>query len=407
LTLNPLAMGDPIRVLYIHHEPDLYGSGRAMLRALGQLDRSRYMPFVVLPKNGPLVDELRKVNVPVIFHPSLTYLRRAIRKPPQLARWLAGIPKDAWGLVRLIRENRISLVHTNSSIIVASPLAAWLAGVPHIMHVREFYADFGKLWKILRFYIEHFSSAIVAVSHAVAAQFHEGRAEVIHDGYPTAAFDMAGRQPEKMRKQHELGDAFVVGCVGRIKMRRKGQDFLVAAARVLKTKGLPIKYLIVGSPHPDNLEHLDRLRDLIRANDLEKDVILAGEIADPLPAFAAMDVFVLPSCDPEPLGNVILEAMGMRKPVIATSLGGSPEMVEEGISGFLVEPNNAEQLADRIYHFHRDREAARRMGEAGRQRLETRFDLVATTGQAMDLYDRILRRPSAVKWRAEAASHPR
>jgi glycosyltransferase involved in cell wall biosynthesis len=398
-------MEGPVRILYVHHEPDLYGSGRAMLRVLGQLDRSRYTPVVLLPKDGPLVDELRKVNVPVIFHPSLTYLRRAIRKPLQLAWWLARIPKDVWGLVRLIRQNRISLVHTNSSIIVTSPLAAWLAGVPHVMHVREFYADFGKLWRGLRFYIEHFSSAIVAVSHAVAAQFHEGRAEVIHDGYLTTAFDRAELQPGEVRKQHGLGDALVVGCVGRIKMRRKGQDFLVAAARVLKTRGLSIKYLIVGSVHPDNLEHLDRLHELIKANDLEKDVILAGEIADPLPAFAAMDVFVLPSCDPEPFGNVILEAMGMRKPVIATALGGSPEMVKEGISGFLVEPNNAEQLADRIHCFYRDREAGRRMGEAGRQRLETQFGLMATTAQEMDLYDRILRRVPAVKCCPEEASH--
>jgi glycosyltransferase involved in cell wall biosynthesis len=71
------------------------------------------------------------------------------------------------------------------------------------------------------------------------------------------------------------------------------------------------------------------------------EVVLTGELADPKPAYAAMDVFVLPSAQPEPFGGVVLEAMAMRRPVVATAIGGSVDQVVDGETGFLVPPGDA------------------------------------------------------------------
>ncbi len=130
----------------------------------------------------------------------------------------------------------------------------------------------------------------------------------------------------------------VTGCVGRIKWGRKGQEHLIQAAHLLKTRGIISKILIVGSPFPGNEIHLERLKELARELDVEDQIIFTGEVADAKPAYASMDIFVLPSAYPEPFGGVVMEAMSMGLPVIATNLGGSLDQVVEGVTGFLVPP---------------------------------------------------------------------
>src|SRR5262249_18912916 len=156
----------------------------------------------------------------------------------------------------------------------------------------------------------------------------------------------------------------VVGCVGRIKFVRKGQEVLVQAAALLKERGLDAKYLIVGTTASGNEEHLTRLQQLIHDLGLVNDVVLTSELADPKPAYAPMDMFVLPSAQPEPFGGVVLEAMAMHLPVIATAIGGSLDQVVDGETGFLVPPANSQALAEKLEVLMRDPALRKRMGVA-------------------------------------------
>ncbi len=126
--------------------------------------------------------------------------------------------------------------------------------------------------------------------------------------------------------------------MGRIKWVRKGQEFLVRATGLLKQQGHPITALIVGAPFPGNESHLIRLRELVEQLGVQDRIIFTGELADPRPAYAGMDVLALTSAQPEPFGNVVIEAMGMGLPVIATNIGGSVDQVLDGVTGFLVPP---------------------------------------------------------------------
>ena len=109
----------------------------------------------------------------------------------------------------------------------------------------------------------------------------------------------------------------MVGCVGRIKLIRKGQEFLLRAAAILKKRGVTAKHLIVGATFPGNEAHLDVLHAIARAAGLGDDVIFTGEIPDARPAYAAMNIFALPSAQPEPCGGGVMEATGMGLPVVA------------------------------------------------------------------------------------------
>ncbi|MBM4223697.1 MAG: glycosyltransferase family 4 protein, partial [Gammaproteobacteria bacterium] len=200
----------------------------------------------------------------------------------------------------------------------------------------------------------------------------------------------AGSRAEAKAK-FQLGSGPVIGCVGRIKFVRKGQEVLVQAAARLKQRGLAAKLLLVGAPAPGNEEHGERLRKLINELGLASDVVLTGELADPRPAYAAMDVFVLPSAQAEPFGLVVLEAMAMGCPVVATAIGGPLSIVAEGETGFLVPPGDASALADKLEVLLRNVALRERMAAVGRSRLESKFSFANTVNELEALYREVLK----------------
>ena len=194
----------------------------------------------------------------------------------------------------------------------------------------------------------------------------------------------------EFRAHYGLDADFVVGCVGRIKWVRKGQEFLVEATALLKKRGITIKALIVGATFPGNEDHLDRLRALIAQRSIADRVVLTGELTDPRAAYSAMDALALTSAQPEPFGNVVMEAMGMGLPVIATAIGGSIDQVVDGITGYLVPAANPEALADAIERLVRSRGLRTKMGAAGFSRVREQFSLEQMSRKLEDLFETVM-----------------
>lgn len=380
-----------IRILYVHNSADLYGASRSLLRLLPRIRERGFEPLALLPEIGPLKDRLESEGVSVLVDARLPVIDRVtFRSPSRLASRVLHFPGFVLWLNRWIKSQGVQLVHTNTGVMPAPALAAKLAGVSHVWHIRDSFEEFRSLWSLYRRFITKLSARVICVSNPIVGQFAGApRVEVIHNGMPTEEFPGdAGPMRREFRSRHGLDDsALVVGCVGRIKFVRKGQEVLVRALALVKERGLRAKGLIVGSTSKGNEDHLARLRTLIERLGLGDDVFLAGELADPKPAYAAMDVFVLPSAQPEPFGGVVLEAMAMRLPVIATAIGGSLDQVEDGVTGWLVPPGDPERLADKLAGLLRDESLRRRMGEAGRARLEERFSVA----QMVDRIERVYR----------------
>jgi glycosyltransferase involved in cell wall biosynthesis len=382
------------RILYVHNGPNIYGASRSLVRLLRVLDRERFEPLVLLPADGSLVPLVREMNVEVIVFPPLSVIERPVFHSWRLPFFMLNIPLSALRLRHILRREKIALVHTNTGVVVSSGLAAWLAGVPHVWHIRDWFQEFRGFWRFYEGWMRAFSTRIIAVSEPIAAQFGDrGKVRVINNGFDLAEFDLpdvgAGAAfPEK----YVLGEVPVVGCVGRIKLQRKGQEVLLRAAGLLKQRGLRAKILIVGAPFPEHESHLEVLRDIARELALEDGVVFTGELPDTRPAYAAMDIFVLPSAQPEPFGGVVMEAMCMGLPVIATNVGGSLEQVADGETGFLIPPGDAEVLADKLELLLRDADLRKRLGEAGRRRVAERFTLEGMVEKITRVYEECLTR---------------
>ena len=377
------------RILYVHNSADLYGASRSLLRLVSRIIERGYEPLVVLPQAGPLKSRLEELGVELVVEQGLAIIDRANFKPIGLVRLALRFPGSVLRLRRLIRDRRIDLVHTNTGVIVSAALAAWLAHVPHIWHIRDWFQEFGWLWKWYSRYILVFSRRVIAVSQAIASQFPSTpKVVVINNGLelPESSTDFSATA-KVFRQSYDLDGSLVVGCVGRIKFGRKGQEVFLEAARLLKQRGLRARYVIVGSPAAGNEEQLSRLKGLIVDLRLEDDVVLTGELEDVRPAYSAMDILVLPSAQPEPFGGVVLEAMAMKLPVIATAVGGSVEQVQDGSTGFLVPPANPEALAQRLELLLGDAPLRLAMGLAGYDRLIRCFSIGRMLDQLEQIYD--------------------
>lgn len=365
------------RILHVHNSADIYGASRMLLRWIKCMNRARFEPVVVLPEAGPLKELLEAENVEIHLHPGLSVITRPVFRSWRILLFLLNFPVSVLFLWRLIRCRNIDLVYTNTGVMVSSPMAAWLARVPHVWHIRESFQEFKSLWRPFSWYIRRFSFKVIAVSNPIAKQFDiRENVAVIHDGFAPEEFQVPRDELRtEFRARHRLNEHFVVGCVGRIKFVRKGQEFLVQAAALLKRRGIDVRAVIVGVTFPGNEDHLERLKALIATEGVDDRIVFTGELADPREAYSGMDVLALTSAQPEPFGNVVMEAMGMGLPVIATAIGGSLDQVVDGVTGYLVEPGNPEALARAIEKLMGDPTLRQTMGAAGFSRLHERFSL--------------------------------
>jgi glycosyltransferase involved in cell wall biosynthesis len=164
----------------------------------------------------------------------------------------------------------------------------------------------------------------------------------------------------------------------------KGQDLLVKACRILADKGLKFDCYIVGGG-----ERREYLCELIRQLDLGSLVHLPGAVPQEgiRDYFERADVFVLPSRR-ENLPNVLVESLAMEVPVVASHIAGIPELVEEGITGFLVPPNDIQRLAEAVSRLLEDEDLRAKFARRGRELVCSRFEIERSNDQIVELYRR-------------------
>jgi glycosyltransferase involved in cell wall biosynthesis len=157
------------------------------------------------------------------------------------------------------------------------------------------------------------------------------------------------------------------------------------AAELIKQKESKVKFLIVGDgPEKSNLEKLsDELK-------ISEDLLFPGYREDILDIINAMDIFVLTSFH-EGLPMVLLEAMGLGKPIVATKVGGIPEVITDQISGVLVKPNDPEDLAQKSLYLLQEREVREKMGSEAKRRIEESFTAERMAQRVLKIYQSMVR----------------
>lgn len=379
-----------MNILFVNHNSDLYGASRSLLRLAGRLQRDGHEVHVVLPDDGPLTTRLREEGITCHRMPDLAVVDRTSFKG--WARRFAFIRRCCvapFQLARLIHRIKPDLLHTNVSVILASGLAAKMTGCPHVLHVREFYDEFKRAWPLYRRYLCWSSDRIICVSQAVALQF--GRApkvSVLHNGFPSAEFPPASAERvEAFRSALGVSrETMLVGLPGRVKLLRKGQETFMEACATIASKHPAACFVIIGSPFPGNEHHLEQLKVMATRLHLSDRVTFFGECLDMQAAYAALDVVVMASGQPEPFGGTVIEAMAMGRVVIGTNIGGTPEQIVDGATGLLVPPNDPGAMAMAMDRLLRDTGERNRMGLAGRKRYEAAFEFEHFYRHLQDIY---------------------
>jgi glycosyltransferase involved in cell wall biosynthesis len=186
-------------------------------------------------------------------------------------------------------------------------------------------------------------------------------------------------------------------------IEENGLVVLLKACRLLKESGYPFHCRIIGGPElPSYMDYYLTLKKLHRALALEDRVVLTGPLPFPrlLTYYNAADIFVLP-CVASQNGTrdifprALIEAMAMKRPVIATTISAIPEIVEDGVSGLLVAPNDPAALAHAVARLAPDPYLRRRLGEHGRRKVERQFNLINNVREFANAFERRLSSPSS------------
>jgi glycosyltransferase involved in cell wall biosynthesis len=375
-----------LRICHVITQLELGGAQQNTLHTVAHLDRQRFEVGLVAGRGGILDGEARAIA------------DLDLRWVPELVREIHPL-KDTAALIRLVailRAMKPHLVHTHSSKAgILGRWAAHLAGVPavvHTIHGFGFHAQMRRTQrgclKALEVCTAPLTTRFLAVSRANLERgvregiFPREQAALLRSGVALAAF-RNGARPGALRA--ELGipaDAPVVGMVACLKPQKAPVDFVRAAEQV--AAAVPgAHFLLVG----DGVLR-GAVEEAIRKASLSGRFHLLGWRRDIPAIFKNLDLVALTSRW-EGLPRVVPEAMAACLPVVATRVDGTPEAIVEGVTGFLVEPGDVPALAGRIAWLLSHREEARRMGRAGRERVDE-FDIDEMVRRQEALYAELL-----------------
>ena len=348
----------------------LGGSLTGLYHLIRGMDRGRFRLGMALYEHKPIEDELARLDVPVHQVPrrrlpkqhallelesyrkarALGAVRAGLGAGRQAARLAAEELPAALALARVIRRARADVIHLGNGVRANFDgiLAGLLTRTPIVCHVKGFEKYSAReRWAARRL------TTLVCMTRAVleycrAKGLEPPDARVVYDAVDESWL-RPQRPPAAVRRKLEIpAEAPCIGIAGNIQ-EWKGQRVVIEALGRLREHPT-VHCVIAGGVHRAGERYADELRARIAALGLAGRVRLIGFRADIPDVMNAWDIVVHASVRPEPFGRVILEAMLLGKPVIATAAGGVPELIEDGGTGFLVPPGDAVALADRLHH---------------------------------------------------------
>jgi glycosyltransferase involved in cell wall biosynthesis len=297
-------------------------------------------------------------------------------------------------LVRLLARERIDLVHAHMPrASVPGAILARIAGVPVVISHEHGSLLEGKIMRpfLDRNVVGRLSNVVLAVSEWDRRQLIERERlppELVRV-FPNAI------PPPREGGAAELGElelppgTSLIGAVGRL-FEEKGYDTLIRAIALLKTRGVSVRCVIAGVG-PEEV----RLRQMIADLSVSDEIRMLGRREDVPEIVRALDVAVLPSRrEGSPLA--LIEYMALGAPIVATAVGGVPELITDGLHGLLVPPQDPDALAGAIGRLVEDRGLAQTLGKQARERQRTEYDLDAAVGRLERLYTDLIARSREV-----------
>jgi sugar transferase (PEP-CTERM/EpsH1 system associated) len=349
-----------------------------VVNLLKKLNRNMFNPVMVcLVKGGSLVTEVKKLNCPVII----------LNKPEKLDFSVS------FRLAKVIREKKIELIHThNTGAYIYGTIAAKLAGCGVIIHTEHgrYFPDKKRLM-VAEKILSNFTYRIVTVSEALKndlikfEKINPEKISVITNGIDLKHFKPLAKNVIRQKK-HELGldkNDFVIGNIGRLVSVKGHRDLIQAFSLVHKS--LPKVKLVIAGDGPLK----DDLINFSQSLRLQKNILFLGERNDILELLNTFDIFVLPSKS-EGISLTLLEAMAVGKPVVATSVGGNKEIIENGKDGYLVPAQIPKRLGEIILNIVKTYKNNRELGVLAYEKVREKYSLDKMVNDYQNVYESAL-----------------
>lgn len=311
--------------------------------------------------------------------------------PVKLTKYYAGIISDVVRIIKLIQKRQIALMHINAANVLAAGIASKLYGIPCVWQVHEILTP-RIVGYIVNLLISLMADRIVVISQPIAKTFPswaQRKIEVIHNGVDVEKFHPA---ISGLRIRKELGipsESPVIGMVGRFVPRKGHRIFIKACAKVAE-KYPDAHFIMVGQTFPAYANYLEKIKQLVGELELSSKMHFSFWRTDIPEVTASLNIAVLASTMPEGFGLVMIEAMAMGKPVVATKIGGVTDIVTKDV-GYLVPPRDDQAMASAFIELLSDKEMSKRRGEAGRKRILSHFTLGKSATQMEKVYHSLLK----------------
>lgn len=389
------------RILYVESNRDgtIGGSYYSLFYLVEGLDKEKYEPIVMFYEDNPLIGKFEKVVKKVIVFDHYSPASGRMRDFGDFVKFVPRFVRDIlyghFEIVRKISEIKPDIVHLNNSYAFNHDwvLACKRLGIKIIAHDRGTRPGVSLQTK----FFVRFLDAIICVSDAYLKYVTEQALKPkiacrVYNGLNIKQFDALHSSKIKNLVRRDLGvknEDILIGMVGNIDYW-KGQIVLVKAMSLVLRRYSDVKAVLVGKTVIGAEEYEADIRAFISLNNLNDKIILAGYREDISVLLDAFDIFAHASIEPEPFGRVIIEAMAMKKPLIATKPGGPAEIIVDGESGVLIEMNDEFAMADAIMDYIGDMVKAEQIGKNAYTRVVENFSAKKMVQGVEDVYQTVL-----------------
>lgn len=387
-------IGRASTVAFLWHGDRNIGGGEYGICSLARSLGPDFRPILLYSHDNPLVAQYTREQIQterIVLSPAITGVYRDSIgvNPIRLVVYAWHCLKAVVRVVRMIKQHRIGILHPvdNLSKLVGG-IAGRLAGVKVVAHCRDELKQ-TRVDRLLVRFQTVFMHRIITVADRIRELFLRAgcppnKVVTIHNGVDTRVFDPA--------RVHIAADVDWSACQGKTVLgiiamfdRCKGHWYLFQACARLKHLGVDNWHCLVVGDGREREAISREVNDL----GLTKEVVFLGYRRNVAEILKGIDVVVIPS-EQEAFPRVALEAMAMEVPVVASSVGGLPEAVEQGVTGILVPPRDIEALANALRELIGKPERRREMGQRGRQRVERLFSLEENVRRTKQVYREVL-----------------
>ncbi|HBZ86345.1 MAG: hypothetical protein A2509_10615 [Candidatus Edwardsbacteria bacterium RIFOXYD12_FULL_50_11] len=347
----------------------IYGGEKSLLLLMRELRQRNVRVTVVCPETGVFINLLKAEGIETVVCPICNLFKRTV------FIYLNSVLR-LWVIVRKVKPD---IIHCNSATVaqIAIPVA-WLFGIPTVVHLRNDLSCSGAKRDLVTKALAVIANSSFTGADLINCMDQEKR-HVIHNPIEIPAVDALGQDTDRR----------LVLFVGQI-CPHKGVDAFIQIASKLKNHPLKPRLMILGDEPYHAKGYLHEIKKKAEELGVLPIIEFAGHVKEPEKYYQKASVVIVPS-KKEPFGRVAAEAMMYGLPVVASRVGGLPEVVEDNVTGFLVDPDDVDGFTEKVQYLLNEPEKAKAMGRAGRERAIKLFSPQRHAAQVMEVYKEVLK----------------